>query len=90
MIKQDLIIKMAADAGITQVQARTALQAFERGVAEALSNGDEVKMVGFGTFSTIQRKKRIGRNPKTGETVQIPAKTAAKFKPGKGLGEAIN
>ena len=90
MNKQDLINKMAEEAGITKGQAHTALQAFEHGVTEALANGDSVQMVGFGTFSTTQRSARTARNPATGEAVQVPAKTAVKFKAGKGLAEAVN
>lgn len=90
MNKQDLINKMAAEAGITKEQARTALQAFEHGVTEALVNGDNVQMVGFGTFSVSERKARTGRNPQTGEALQIPAKTVVKFKAGKGLEQAVN
>lgn len=90
MNKQDLINKMASEAGITKEQARSALQAFEHGVTEALTNGDSVQMVGFGTFSPTQRSARTARNPKTGEAIQVPAKTAVKFKAGKGLAEAVN
>ncbi|UNK05822.1 HU family DNA-binding protein [Psychrobacter raelei] len=90
MIKQDLINKMADGAGINKKQAHAALQAFEHGVTEALANGDNVQMVGFGTFSTAKRKARPGRNPKTGEPLQIPAKTVVRFKAGKGLDEAVN
>lgn len=90
MNKQDLIKKMASDAGITQEQARAALQSFEHGVAEALANGNEVKLVGFGNFKTSERKARTGRNPATGEAIQIPAKTAVSFIAGKGLKDAVN
>lgn len=90
MNKQDLINKMSTEAGITKEQARSALQAYEHGVTEALVNGESVQMVGFGTFSVSERKARTGRNPKTGEPVEIPAKTVVKFKAGKGLDEAIN
>ena len=90
MNKQDLINKMAEEAGITKLAAKAALQAFEHGVTEALANGDSVQMVGFGTFSTTQRSARTARNPATGEAVQVPAKTAVKFKAGKGLAEAVN
>lgn len=90
MNKQDLIQKMASDAGINQEQARSALQAFEHGVTEALVNGENVQMVGFGTFKTAERKARTGRNPKTGEAIQIPAKTAINFTAGKGLKDAVN
>lgn len=81
---------MASDAGITQEQARAALQSFEHGVAEALANGNEVKLVGFGNFKTSERKARTGRNPATGEAIQIPAKTAVSFIAGKGLKDAVN
>lgn len=90
MNKQDLINKMASEAGITKLAAKAALQAFEHGVTEALANGDSVQMVGFGTFSTTQRSARTARHPATGEAVQVPAKTAVKFKAGKGLAEAVN
>lgn len=90
MNKQELIKKMASDAGITQEQARAALQSFEHGVAEALANGNEVKLVGFGNFKTSERKARTGRNPATGEAIQIPAKTAVSFIAGKGLKDAVN
>ena len=90
MNKQDLINKMASEAGITKLAAKAALQAFEHGVTEALANGDSVQMVGFGTFKTSERKARTGRNPATGEAVQIPAKTAVSFIAGKGLKEAVN
>ena len=83
MNKQELIQKMAAESGITQDQARAALQAFEHGVTEALVNGDTVQMVGFGTFKTAERSARTGRNPKTGEAIQIAAKTAANGKSAK-------
>ncbi|ERL56173.1 HU family DNA-binding protein [Psychrobacter aquaticus] len=90
MNKQDLIKKMAADAGITQDQARSALQAFEHGVTEALIAGDSVQMIGFGAFKPSLRKARTGRNPKTGEAIDIPAKTAVSFVAGKALKEAVN
>lgn len=90
MNKQDLVKAMANDAGITQEQAGHALQAFEFAVSSALAEGEKVTLVGFGTFSVSQRKARTGRNPKTGEALQIPAKTVVKFKAGKGLEKAIN
>ena len=90
MNKQDLINKIADEAGITKEQARNALQAYEHGVTESLANGDSVQMVGFGTFSVSERKARTGRNPKTGEALEIPAKTVVKFKAGKGLEQAVN
>jgi len=90
MTKQELIQKMANDAGITQEQARAALQAFEHGITESLAAGVNVQMVGFGTFKTSERKARTGRNPQTGEALQIPAKTAITFSAGKALKDAVN
>lgn len=90
MNKSDLINKIRTDAGLTTEQSTMALQAFEHGIIEALANGETVQMVGFGSFSAVERKARKGRNPKTGEAIDIPAKTAVKFKAGKGLEEAVN
>lgn len=90
MNKQDLISKMAKDSGITQEQARAALQSFEHGVTAALINGLTVQMIGFGTFKTSERNARTGRNPQTGEALQIPARTAVTFSPGKALKDAVN
>jgi DNA-binding protein HU-beta len=85
MKKADLVAKMAADAGITKVQAEKALAAFMAATEAALKAGDKLTLVGFGSFSTIHRKARVGRNPQTGKEIKIAAKTSAKFSPGKGL-----
>ncbi|SJZ50298.1 DNA-binding protein HU-beta [Trichlorobacter thiogenes] len=85
MKKADLVAKMATDAGITKAQAEKALAAFMVATETALKAGDKVTLVGFGTFSTISRKARTGRNPQTGKEIKIAAKTSAKFSPGKGL-----
>ncbi len=90
MNKSDLIDNIRTNAGITEKQAHLALQAVETSITKALANGDTVQMVGFGSFSTAERKARKGRNPKTGEAIEIPAKTAVKFKAGKLLNDAIN
>ena len=90
MNKSQLIAKIATDAGLTKVQATAALQAVEVGIIEALVNGDEVTMVGFGTFKVTERKAKKGRNPATGEAIQIPAKKAPIFKAGKALKDAVN
>lgn len=90
MNKQDIIETMAAEAGISKAKAKLALQGFTQGVQDALSTGNTVQLVGFGTFSVSERKARTGRNPKTGETLQIPAKNVVKFKAGKGLDDAVN
>lgn len=90
MNKSDLIAKIATDAGLTKLQATAAMQAVEVGITEALVNNETVQLVGFGTFSITQRKSRLGRNPKTGETIKIPAKKVPSFKAGKALKEAVN
>lgn len=90
MNKHDLIRAMAIEAGITQDQATIALNGFLTTVTKAMSEGQDVKLVGFGTFSTAPRKERIGRNPKTVEAVTVPAKNMAKFKAGKDLQNAVN
>lgn len=90
MNKSDLIKKIASDAGITQTQAKAALQTVEVGIVEALINGENVQLVGFGTFTVKSHKARKGRNPKTGEELNIPAKNVVKFKAGKGMNEAVN
>ena len=90
MNKSQLIAKIATDAGLTKVQATAALQAVEVGIIEALVNGDEVTMVGFGTFKVTERKAKKGRNPATGEAIQIPAKKAPIFKAGKAFKDAVN
>ena len=90
MNKSDLIKKIASDAGITQTQAKAALQTVEVGIVEALINGENVQLVGFGTFTVKSHKARKGRTPKTGEELNIPAKNVVKFKAGKGMNEAVN
>ena len=90
MNKHDLIKAMAIEAGITQDLATTTLNAFLATATKAMAEGQDVKLVGFGTFSVVPRKERIGRNPKTGEAVTIPAKNMAKFKAGKDLQDAVN
>lgn len=90
MNKGDLINKIAEDAGISKSQAEDALSAVLNGITKALKNDDSVTLVGFGTFSVSRRDARTGRNPQTGETIQIKAKNVAKFKPGKKLSDALN
>ena len=76
---------MATEAGISKVAAEKALNGFINGVKDALKGGDTVTLIGFGTFSVSERKARVGRNPRTGAELPIPACKVAKFKPGKGL-----
>jgi DNA-binding protein HU-beta len=89
MNKGELIEKMAADAGISKAQAKTALSSFTDAVGSTLSSGGRVSLVGFGSFSVSKRNAREGRNPQTGATIQIPAKNIAKFKAGSDLNDKI-
>lgn len=90
MNKQELINAIAADTGMTKTAVKIMLQSFEFRMTEALANGNEVKMIGFGTFKTRPQPARIGRNPATGEEVEVPAKKRVSFIAGKGLKEAVN
>ena len=89
MKKSELVAKMAEGAGLTKVQAEKALASFMAGVTGALTAGDKVTLVGFGTFSAITRKARTGRNPQTGKAIKIAAKTSGKFTPGKSLKDLV-
>jgi len=89
MNKADLIKKMAAEAGITQSQAGKALNSLVEGISKSLAKGERVTIVGFGTFSVVERKARSGRNPKTGAPLQIPARKVPKFAAGKSLKEQV-
>jgi DNA-binding protein HU-beta len=90
MNKGDLIKSIADQAGINKNQATDALNAVIDGVSAALKSGDKVTLIGFGTFSVSERAARTGRNPSTGETIEIAAKKQIKFKPGKELDDAVN
>lgn len=90
MNKSELIKHIATQAGLSQAQATAALQAVETGVINTLANGDEVALVGFGTFKVNNRAARTGRNPKTGEELQIAASKVPTFKAGKAFKEALN
>lgn len=90
MTKEELVEKMAADAGISKTAAGKALASFMDGVTAALKKKDgKVTLVGFGTFSKSRRKARKGRNPRTGESIKIKAANVVKFKPGKKLKDAV-
>ncbi len=80
---------MAEAGGISKKAAEAALGAFLDGVKKSLKKGDSVTLVGFGTFSVSKRNARQGRNPQTGATINIPARTVPVFKAGKGLKEAV-
>lgn len=90
MNKSELIKHIASTASLTQAQATAALNALESGVTKALASGEDVALIGFGTFTVKDRAARTGRNPKTGEEIQIAAVKAPSFKPGKALKEAVN
>ncbi len=89
MNKTELITKVAEKAEISKKDAESALNAFTNVVADALVDGDKVQIVGFGTFEVAERAARTGRNPKTGETIEIAASKSPKFKAGKALKDAI-
>jgi len=90
MTKTELIEKMAEDTGATKTLAGQMLEAFIERTKEALVNSDEkVTIAGFGIFEKTHRKARAGRNPQTGEAIQIEASTSIKFKPSKALKEAV-
>lgn len=90
MNKSELIDAIAASADIPKAQAGRALDAVLTSVTNALANDDQVVLVGFGTFSVKERAERSGRNPKTGETISIPAAKIPGFKAGKALKDAVN
>ena len=86
MTKAELIEKMAKDAGTTKVTAGKALESFLTNVAKGLQKrNSKVTLVGFGTFKTVYRKTRMGRNPQTGEKMKIKGRNVVTFKPGKNL-----
>ena len=89
MTKAELIEKIAAKAKISKRAANIALDTFVENVTAALKRGDRVALVGFGTFSVAKRKARTARNPRTGETINVPARRAPKFKRGRELKEQV-
>ena len=90
MNKGDLIDAIAKDAGLSKVDAGNALNAFVSNVSQSLKKGENVQLIGFGTFSISARAARTGRNPQSGAEIKIAAKNVAKFKAGKALAEAVN
>lgn len=90
MTKAELVEFIAENADLTKADAGRALEAMIEGIVEGLKDKQKVTLVGFGTFSAKQREARSGRNPQTGETVQIPAKIVPAFKAGNKLKEALN
>jgi DNA-binding protein HU-beta len=90
MNKQDLISAVAESSGLNKNDATKAVEGVFDAIGSALKKGDEVRLVGFGTFSVSQRKASTGRNPRTGETMTIKASAQPKFKAGKGLKDSVN
>ena len=90
MNKAELIDAVAASANLTKTDAGDAVDAVFNSISNSLAGGSSVSLVGFGTFSVSDRAARTGRNPRTGETINIAATRVPKFKAGKGLKDAVN
>ena len=90
MNKNDLVSSVADGAGMSKADAAKAVEGVFGAIASELQSGGEVRVVGFGTFAVANRKATTGRNPRTGESIQIPASKQPKFKAGKGLKDAVN
>lgn len=90
MNKTELIKKIAADAEVTQKQATAMVESFIETVKAEVANGEKIQLVGFGTFEGKNRAARTGKNPMTGETVEIAASVAPVFKAGKAFKDAVN
>lgn len=90
MNKNELIAHVAEKSSLSKSQAAQAVEATFDAISDALKSGDEVRIVGFGSFAVSERAASEGRNPRTGEAIKIPASKAPKFKPGKGLKDAVN
>lgn len=87
--KQQLTAQVAEQVGLTKVQAEKAVKSTIDSITKELKAGGSVTLIGFGTFSVMQRKARKGKNPRTGEALKIPARKVPKFKPGKGLRDMV-
>ena len=90
MTKSDIAGRVADRIGLSRSAAGNAVDAVFEAVGDALANGEEVRVAGFGTFGTRNRQDRTGRNPRTGESLSIPASTALAFKAGKALKDSVN
>ncbi|MGO8991110.1 MAG: HU family DNA-binding protein [bacterium] len=89
MTKAELIASVGKEARISKASAEKAVNAFTNTVMKALKKGDKLALTGFGTFSVAKRRARVGRNPKTGKEIKIPAMRVAKFKAGNLLKNAV-
>lgn len=90
MNKQDLVLQVANKLQITQKKADDMLSTTLESIMKSLSKGDKVTLVGFGTFQARKRKERKGRNPKTGQEIQIPASVVPKFSAGKQFKSSVS
>ena len=90
MNKNDLVTHVSDVTGLAKADATKAVDAVFDGIGEALRDGVEVRLVGFGTFSVTERAASEGRNPRTGDKIEIPASRQPKFKAGKGLKDLVN
>ena len=89
MNKQELVIKIAKDTGLTKTAAAGAIDSLIQTITKALKKGDTVSFVGFGTFKTSNRKARKARNPQTGAAINIPKRRVPRFSAGKALKQAV-
>ena len=90
MNRMELVSAIAEKTELSKKDAEKALKAFTDVVAEELKKGNRIQLVGFGTFETVERAAREGRNPQTGASMKIPASKAPRFKAGKALKDALN
>ncbi len=90
MNKNDLVATVAGKTGMSKADSGKAVDGVFRAITNSLRSKTEVRLVGFGTFSVTRRAATQGRNPRTGERIQIPASNQPKFKAGKGLKDAVN
>lgn len=89
MSKSEFIDRLAAKAGLTKKDAKAFLNAYQGVLEDALSHGEKVQLIGFGTYEVKERAERKGRNPQTGEVISIPATKTVRFKVGAGLKAAV-
>lgn len=90
MNKNDLVAAVASGTGLSKADSARAVDCLFESIIQSLSRGEEVRLVGFGTFNVVHRAATQGRNPRTGERIYIPASKQPKFRSGKGLKDAVN
>lgn len=90
MTKADLVEKIAAQVTLSKKDSEIVVNTVFRSIVDALANEDKVELRGFGSFRTRKRRSRVGRNPKTGDRVDVPEKKVPFFKPGKNLKKLVN